>query len=146
MEPGMTVIGPLVWLALTTGVQTGPAPPAVGASLLCGPVTGRTVRNRDDGLSFCSDEITPGVITELIADDAVVRIRVTARLADAMRDDRVSGDELVTKWLRRWRAVTNGTTVTLLVESNNVEIVKGSTSPDHGDQVTWPSNDTTRVR
>jgi hypothetical protein len=134
----MTVIGPLVWIALAMGAQTSPAPSVMGTSLLCGPVTGRTIRNRDDALSFCSDEITPGVITELIADDAVVRIRVTARLADAMREDRVSGDELVTKWLRRWRTITNGTAVTLLVESNNVEIVKGSTSPERGDQVTWP--------
>jgi hypothetical protein len=137
----MTMVGPLMWIALAAGVQTSPAPSVIGTSFLCGPVTGRTVRNRDDALSFCSDEITPGVITELIADDALVRIRVTARLADAMRDDRVSGDELVTKWLRRWRTVTNGTAVTLLVESNSVEVVRGSASPDRGEQVTWPAKD-----
>jgi hypothetical protein len=134
----MNMIGPLLSIALVTGVQTPPPPALTSPSLLCGPVTGRTARDRDDGLSFCSDEITPGVITELIADSAMVRIKVTARLADAMRDDRVSGEELVVKWLRRWRIITNGAPLTLVVESSNVEVVRGVASAERDDQVTWP--------
>jgi hypothetical protein len=136
----MNLSGSLVWIVLM-GMQTSSPPSVTGTSLLCGSVTGRTVRDRDDAIGFCSDEITPGVITDLVADNSTVRIRVTARLADAMREDRSSGEELVVKWLRRWRTVTSGTAVTLLVESNGVEIVRGAASADRADQVIWGAKD-----
>jgi hypothetical protein len=138
MEGAMDLIGPVMSVALMVGVQTSSPPSVTGTPLRCGSVTGRTTKDRDDALRFCSDEITLGIITEVIADDSVVRILVTTRLADAMREDRVSAEELVTKWLRWWCTVTDDTAVTLVIESNSVEVVRGSTAPDRDDRVTWP--------
>jgi hypothetical protein len=138
----MNTIGLVMSIALTTSVQApAPAAPTVtGTSLLCGPVAGLTSRDRDNALRFCSDEITRGVITELIVAEAIVRIRVTGGFATAMRNDRISGDELVRKWLRWWRAVTDEPTATLVVESDHIEVVRGSPVPDGDDQVTWPKD------
>jgi hypothetical protein len=135
----MNTIGLLVSIALAMSVQgAAPVTPSVtGSSLLCGPVAGLTTRDRDNALRFCSDEITRGVITELVVADLIVRIRVTPAFAEAMRNDRVSGDELVRKWLRWWRAVTDEPTATLVVESDQIEVVRGAPVPDGDDQVTW---------
>ena len=133
MNPG----GLLVSIALAISVQPPAAPTVTGSSLLCGPVAGLTSRDRDNALRFCSDEITRGVITELIVADLIVRIRVTPAFATAMRNDRISGDELVRKWLRWWRTVTDEPAATLVVESDQIEVVRGSPVPDGDDQVTW---------
>lgn len=131
----MNIIGLAFSIALAMSVQG--APSVTGTSLLCGPVAGLTARDRDNALRFCSDEITRGVITELIVADLIVRIRVTGGFATAMRNDRISGDELVRKWLRWWRTVTDEPTATLVVESDAIEVVRGSPVPDGDDQVTW---------
>jgi hypothetical protein len=111
---------------------------AIGArSPTCIEVAGQNQRDVDNALSFCAKGIGKGAVTGVIAMDSLVFIKVTRQMADALRVDRLQGEQLVKTWMKGWRTTTGKQSVTVTVELGDVEIARGDSTLLSGDRVTF---------
>ena len=102
----------------------------------CVEVVGASAKDRDAALAFCTKGISTGAVDGIIAHESLLHIKVPRAMADAMRKDRASTEQLVKTWMRGWRQHTGLTAVTITVEWMDVEIAKGDTTVLSGDRVT----------
>lgn len=106
-------------------------------SKTCGTVTGPTEPDVNRAVMFCDQGVAAGMVVGVIADGPVLTIKVTREGADAMRGDRLSGEQLVKTWMRGWKNLSQSQAVTVDVEWEQVTIAKGQTTITSGDQVTF---------
>jgi hypothetical protein len=133
MKPITCILAALVLLVLAPTE----APGQISAkSTLCGEVVGKTATDRDRIVTFCSKGLVPGAIVGAIANDSLLYLKVSRAMADAVRIDRLSAEQLVKGWMRVWRDLTGRKAVTVYVEWQDVEIAKGDTTLLSGDKVT----------
>jgi hypothetical protein len=108
-----------------------------GRSDTCGPVNGKTATDRDNALRFCAGSVPKDLqVSGVIAMDSIVWVMVGRQLANVMRNDRLSTEQVVKRWMRAWKSITERQAVTVYVEWQDVEIAKGEVSLVRGDVVT----------
>jgi len=107
-----------------------------GESPTCGPVNGKTPKDRDNALAFCKQSVVRGAVVGVITMESLVWIKVGRNMADAMRADRLNTEQAVKNWMTGWKKVSGSKAVTVHVEWQDVEIARGQTTVLSGDQVT----------
>lgn len=132
-------------------VRSGPAPVAQatpapeptpepetfsGTSPTCGPVVGQTAQDLANVQTFCGKGIASGAVVGAHATQSLLWLKVSRDMADAMRADSLTTEQLVLTWMRGWKATTGLPSVSVTVEWQDVEIAKGDTTLLSGDKVT----------
>ena len=103
----------------------------------CVSVAGETARDRDRALTFCRQAVPADLgITGVIAMQSLLWVKVPRELADVMRSDILSTEQVVKSWMNAWKTLTGSQSVTVYVEWQDIEIAIGETSVFSGDQVT----------
>ncbi len=102
----------------------------------CGRVVGATPTDRQNVATFCAKGIVSGAVVSASGMESILWLKVPREMADAMRLDRLSAEQIVKTWMRGWRTVTGRQSVTVYVEWQDVEIAKGDTTLFSGDTVT----------
>ena len=109
-----------------------------GRSETCGPVIGKTAKDLRNLQIFCSQGIPKGAVVGAYAMGSLLWIKVSRRMAEGMRADRLSAEQLVRNWIRGWKRNSNSKAVTVTVEWRDVEIAKS--------QTTWSGKDEISIR
>ena len=109
-----------------------------GRSDICGPIIGKTQDDLKNLREFCSDYMPEGMATGALARDSMLWFMVSRRMAEQMRADRLSTEQLILNWMRLWKGKSDSRAVTVGVKWQDVEIAKGETTFLSGDQVTIP--------
>jgi hypothetical protein len=123
----------------TPPVQTSAAPsrPTSDHSPNCGEISGDTAADLEHLKAFCA-QIVPkdlGVIGAR-ASEMLLWIQVPRRLADYMRLDHLTTEQVVKKWMANWKVQSGSVSVVVYVMWGDVEVAKGDTSIFSGDVVT----------
>lgn len=116
-----------------------PDPTAAATSAMsptCGEVHGKTAEDLQNALAFCERGITKGVTEGAVAMSSILWLKVPREIADEMRADTLTTEQLVKTWMRGWKQHSGSEAVTVFVEWQDVEIAKGETTVFSGDQVT----------
>ena len=109
-----------------------------GRSKTCGPISGKTGRDLENVKKFCEaihKDLASGIVGSYGA-ESILWVKISRSLANAMRADRLSTENLVKKWMRRWRKLTGRKAITVYVEWRKVQIAEGATTIFSGDKVT----------
>ena len=107
-------------------------------SKTCGPISGKTGRDLENVKKFCEaiqKDLASGIVGSYGA-ESILWVKISRSLANAMRADRLSTENLVKKWMRRWRKLTGRKAITVYVEWRKVQIAEGATTIFSGDKVT----------
>lgn len=107
-----------------------------GLSPTCGTVTGKTQKDLDNVLAFCAAGIMKGAVVGADAMDSLLWLKLSRAMADGIRADKLSGQQLITVWMRGWKTYSGSKAVTVSVLWMDVEIAEGQTTMLRGDQVT----------
>ena len=107
-----------------------------GSSPSCGSISGKTTADLQNVRTFCQRGIPEGVSVGAYAMETLLVVKVTRSMADGIRADRISGEQLVRTWMRGWKQITESTAVTVYVKWQDVEIAEGQTTLFGGDEVT----------
>lgn len=102
----------------------------------CGKVSGQTDTDKKNVAAFCTKGIAKGVVTNAHGMESLLWLSVTREMADSMRADKLSTEQLVKVWMKGWRLTTERKSVTVYVMWKDVEIAKGDTTLFSGDVVT----------
>jgi hypothetical protein len=108
-----------------------------GQSPTCGEVNGKTAKDLDNVVAFCAKGIPKGAVEGAFAMESLLWVKVTRPMADAMRADRLTAEQLVKTWMTGWKIHSGSRTVTVHVEWRDVEVARGQTTLTRGDQVTF---------
>ena len=107
-----------------------------GSSPTCGPINGKTQKDLENVRTFCEKGIPNEVVVGAYAMDSLLWVKVGRKMADEMRADRLSTEQLVLTWMKGWKQISGSKSVMVKVEWKNVEIVNGQTTLFSGDKVT----------
>jgi len=99
-------------------------------------VSGKTERDLENVDSFCKQGIRAGAVVSAYANGTILRVKVSRGMADGMRADRLSAEQLVRLWMKGWKQNTGEPVVSVTVKWEDVEIATGETTIFSGDQVT----------
>ena len=103
----------------------------------CGPIAGRTQSDLRNVRQFCAGYVPANrAVVGAYAMSSILRIKVSRPMADQMRADRLTAEQLVKTWMRAWKINSASRSVTITVEWMDVEIAAGQTSVLRGDEVT----------
>ena len=118
-------------------VVTAQSKPLSGKSETCREAVGKTQKDLDNALAFCKGSIPKDLnVVGVIAMESLLWIKVNRALADAMRADRLTTEQIVKRWMTAWKTHSGSKAVTVFVEWMDVEIAKGDTTIFSGDKVT----------
>jgi hypothetical protein len=122
---------------LTFGLAASGFAQVTGKSPTCGQVDGKTAKDRDNALAFCKAGVPEaGVISSISAIKSLLWVKVSREIAEMMRRDRLTTEQLVKNWMKAWKHLSGSKAVTVYVEWKDVEIAKGDTTLFSGDKVT----------
>ncbi|MCY4584531.1 MAG: hypothetical protein OXB98_00685 [Bryobacterales bacterium] len=107
-----------------------------GRSETCGPVVGKTAKDLRNLQTFCSQGIPKGAVVGAYAMGPLLWIKVSRLMAEGLRADRLSAEQLVRNWIRGWKSNSDSRAVTVTVEWRDVEIAKSQTTWSGKDEVT----------
>lgn len=108
-----------------------------GRSEMCGPIAGQTKQDLQNVQQFCR-AVPEGVAVGAYAMESLLWVKVTRNMAEAMRADRLSAEQLVKHWMTGWKSLSGSEVVTIQVEWRDVLIAEGQTTLFSGDRVTIP--------
>ena len=108
-----------------------------GRSETCGPITGQTKQDLENVQAFCR-AVPEGAAVGAYAMQSLLWVKVTRSMAEAMRADRLSAEQLVKTWMTGWKSLSGSGAVTVQVEWRDVLIAEGQTTLFSGDRVTIP--------
>jgi hypothetical protein len=126
----------------TSSVSPPSAEPASSApttdiSATCGPISGSTSADLEHLKAFCAEVVPKGLGVESArASEMLLWIEVPRGLADYMRSDRLTTEQVVKKWMANWKVQSGSVSVVIYVMWGDVEVVKGDTTLFSGDVVT----------
>jgi hypothetical protein len=110
-----------------------------GKSSTCGSVAGKTQADLDNVLKFCSAAVPKDLeVTGAFAMETLLWVKISRALANIMRNDRLSTEQVVKNWMKGWKGLTGKQAVTVTVEWQDVKIAEGTTTLLSGDKVTIP--------
>ena len=108
-----------------------------GKSETCRQAVGKTQKDLDNALAFCKSSVPKDLAVQgVIAMESLLWIKVNRALADALRADRLTTEQVVKQWINQWKTLSGSKSVTVYVEWQDVEIAKGETTIFSGDKVT----------
>lgn len=108
-----------------------------GASPTCGPISGHTQQDLDNVRAFC-DTLPEDTAVGAYATNAALWMTVDRSMADQLRADRQSAEQLVLTWMADWKRLTDFQSVTVTVRWGDIRLAKGETTRSEGDRVTVP--------
>ena len=108
-----------------------------GRSETCGPISGQTKQDLQNVEAFCR-AVPEGAAEGAYAMQSLLWVKVTRAMAEAMRADRLSAEQLVKTWMTGWKSLSGSKAVTIQVEWRDVQIAEGETTLFSGDRVTIP--------
>jgi hypothetical protein len=111
------------------------APIASMTSELCGEISGESQEDLSHVQALCRQGFAKGAILSARAQESLLWLSVPREMADGIRQDRLSGEQLVKIWMRRWRQHSGRTAVSVYVKWQDVDIAEGRTTLS-GDVVT----------
>jgi hypothetical protein len=127
------LLGPLVVATLGSSV----AAQVSGTSPTCGPVNGKTTKDRNNAMAFCAQAVPKDLnVQGAIAMDMLLWVKISRPVANIMRADRLTTEQVVKNWMRTWKGISGSQSVTVHVEWQDVEVAKGDTTILRGDVVT----------
>ena len=129
-----TIISTFVCIALVTTMFAQQTPS--GSSDTCGPISGKTQKDLENVRTFCEEGIVKGAAVGAYAMESLLWVKVSREMANAMRSDRLSAEQLVLTWMKGWRQISGHRSVNVYVEWKDVEIAEGDTTVFSGDVVT----------
>ncbi len=110
-----------------------------GSTRTCGPVNGKTAQDRDNAIRFCAASVPKDLqVQGVMAMESILWVKVSRPLANLMRADRLSAEQVVKNWMGAWKSISGSKAVTVYVEWQDVKIAEGSTTLLRGDVVTIP--------
>ena len=107
-----------------------------GRSPTCGPIIGKSKADLQNVKRFCGEGIPEGVVVGAYAMKELLWIKVNYNMAQAMRIDPLSAEQLVKTWMKGWKKNCGSQVVTLYVEWKDTQLAKGETTVFSGDKVT----------
>ena len=108
-----------------------------GASPTCGPISGHTQQDLDNVRAFC-DTLPEDTAVGAYATNSALWMTVDRPMANQIRADRRSAEQLVLAWMADWKQLTGSQSVAVTVRWGDIRLAKGETSPSDGDRVTVP--------
>ena len=136
IDRGLDLCDPLDGPALNASVERREPAAVSGRSPECGPISGKTTKDRDHLMTFCSQAHMKDIAVGAYAYDSILWIKVPRGIADALRFDRLTTEQLVKTWMKVWKRVSGNEIVTIYVKWQDVEIAKGQATAFSGDKVT----------
>lgn len=127
----LTILGIITSLAPDMSAQIS------GRSPTCGYVNGKTQKDLDNVQKFCNGAIpkNSGVVS-VMAMDSLLWVDVTRQVAEQMRADRLTTEQIVKNWMKVWKKLSGSQAVTVYVQWQDVDIATGETTFFSGDKVT----------
>ena len=110
-----------------------------GRSETCGPISGQTKQDLQNVQAFCR-AVPEGAAVGAYAMQSLLWVKVTRAMAEAMRADRLSAEQLVKTWMTGWKSLSGSKAVTIQVEWRDVQIAEGQTTMFSGDRVALVHN------
>lgn len=125
----------------STPSTSGPVPeeraPDPVTSPTCGRLIGSTQKDVDRLKVFCGAAIPKDAgVVQARAMETLLWIQVNRDMANALRIDRLSTEQIVKNWMRAWKGLSGSAAVTVYVQWQDVDVVKGDTSMFSGDVIT----------
>ena len=108
-----------------------------GRSATCGSISGKTQADLANVRTFCEKIPKELTLVGAYSMESLLWIKVNRELADGMRRDRLSSENIMRHWMKAWKEISGSAAVTIRVEWQEVEIVKGETTLWSGDQITF---------